>query len=126
MSDPTVGAMVVRAQLELAVSRGASRKALAERSGIELAQLRDADSRIPFSSYVALMHAGQALCNDPALALHFGETVDPSEVSIAHAFGTAGNMADAIALGNRYAPLAIEVAGDGTGDRLQARREAGQ
>ncbi|HEX4681769.1 MAG TPA: AraC family transcriptional regulator [Gemmatimonadaceae bacterium] len=126
MRDLTVGAMVFRALLELAVSRGASRKALAERSGIDLADLRDADNRVPFSKYVALMRAGQELCNDPALALHFGEAIDPSEVSIAHAFGATGDMADAIAEGNRYAPLAVEVEGDGTGDRLQVRRERGQ
>lgn len=126
MREPTVGAMVARALLELAVSKGADRKTLAQRSHIDVADLRDADNRIPFSKYVALMRAGQQLCNDPALALHFGETVDPSEVSIAHAFGAANNIGDAIAQGNRYAPLGVEAEGDGTGDRFQLRREAGE
>lgn len=83
---------------------------------------RDADNRIPLSKYVALMRAGKELCNDPALALHFGETVDASELSIAHAVGGAANFGDALAVGNRYAPLAIEVESHGTGDRFQLRR----
>jgi AraC-like DNA-binding protein len=126
MRDLTVAASAVRALMELAVSRGASRAKLAERSRIDRADLADADDRVPFSKYVALMRAGQELCHDPALALHFGEAVDGSEVSIAHAVGGAENLGDAVAQANRYAPLGVEVEGDGTGDRFQLRRDAGQ
>jgi AraC-like DNA-binding protein len=126
MRDLTVGAGAVRALLELAVSKGASRATLAERSRLDPAELLDADNRIPFSKYVALMRAGQELCRDPALALHFGEEVDASEVSITHGVGGAMNMGDAMAEGNRYAPLGIEVEADGTGDRFQLRRAEGQ
>jgi len=59
--------------MDLAVSKGASRKSLCDRSGIDPEQLQDKDNSIAFSNYVALMRAGQELCNDPALALHFGE-----------------------------------------------------
>jgi AraC-like DNA-binding protein len=126
MRELTVAASAVRALMELAVSRGASRAKLAERSRIDRADLADADDRVPFSKYVALMRAGQELCRDPALALHFGEAVDASEVSIAHVAGGAENLGDALAQGNRYAPLGVEVEADGTGDRLQLRRAAGQ
>ena len=51
MRELTVAASVVRALMELAVSKGASRAALAERSRIACAELEDADNRIPFSRY---------------------------------------------------------------------------
>jgi AraC-like DNA-binding protein len=126
MRELTIAASVVRALTDLAASKGASRKTLAERSQIDPADLQDADNRIPFSKYVALMRAGQELCNDPALALHFGESVDPSEMSMTHMVGGAGNIGDAVTQSNRYSPLAVEVEGDGTGDRFQLRRSAGQ
>lgn len=126
MRDLTVAASAVRALMELAASKGASRKALAERSRIDHADLQDADNRILFSKYVALMRAGQELCNDPALALHFGEAVDASEVSMTHMVGGAENIGDAVMQANRYASLGVEVEGDGTGDRFQLRRVAGQ
>lgn len=126
MRELTIAASAVRALMDLAASRGASRKTLAERSRIDPADLQDADNRILFSKYVALMRAGQELCNDPALALHFGESVDPNNVSMTHMVGGAENIGDAVMQSNRYAPLAVEVEGDGTGDRFQLRRIAGQ
>lgn len=126
MRELTVAAGAVRALMELAVSKGARRTMLAERSRIDCADLEDADSRVPFSKYVALMRAAQELCNDPALALHFGEEVDGSEISVAHAVGGATNLVDAVAQTNRYGDLAVEVEGDGTGDRFQLRRLEGR
>jgi len=126
MRELTVAASAVRALMELAVSKGASRKSLAERSRIARSELEDADNRVLFSKYVALMRAGQELCNDPALALHFGEAVDASELSMTHMVGGAENIADAFAQGNRYARLGVEVEDDGTGDRFQLRRLEGQ
>jgi AraC-like DNA-binding protein len=126
MRELTVAAGAVRALMELAVSRGAIRTALAERSRIACADLEDADNRIPFSRYVALMHAGQELSNDPALALHFGEEVEGSEISITHAMGGATTLGEAVTQGNRYAALAVEVEQDGTGDRFRLCRIDGQ
>ena len=125
MPEPTIAAGFVRGLMEFAVSKGAGRQELAERSRIDPAELQDRDNRVPFSKYVALMRAGKELCKDPALALHFGEAVDCSEVSIIGTFGSAsGTMADDIAQLNRYAPLDVEV--DGGGDRLQLTRIEGQ
>jgi AraC-like DNA-binding protein len=124
MSEFTVAASGVRALLELAVSRGANRSALTERSGIDPAELEDGDNRIPFDKYVALMKAGQCLCNDPALALHFGESVDASEFSPIHQIG-ASSMAEAIAVGNRYARLTVEV-DEGSSDRYVISRSGGR
>jgi AraC-like DNA-binding protein len=126
MRELTIVASGVRALLELAVLKGASREALLERSRIDPADLRDRDNRIPFSKYVALMRAGQELCNDPALALHFGETVDMSEISIACSVGGVETIDEAFAQMNRYASLGVEVEGVGTGNRLEFQRAAGQ
>jgi AraC-like DNA-binding protein len=124
MSELTVAASGVRALLELAVARGASRCALTERSRIDPAELEDRDNRIPFDKYVALMKAGQDLCNDPALALHFGESVDASEIGFTHQIG-ASSMVEAIAVGNRYARLAVEV-DEGSADRYVLSRIGGR
>src|SRR5450759_5128734 len=122
MPELTVAAGFVRGLMEVAVSKGASRQELAERSRIDPAQLQDQDNRVPFAKYVALMRAGKELCNDPALALHFGEAVDMSEMTIVGLTGgsASGTMADDVAQLNRYAPLAIEVGGGG--DRIQLTR----
>jgi AraC-like DNA-binding protein len=108
--------------MELAVAKGASRQELAARSGIGPADLRDPDNRIPFEKYVALMRAGQELCNDPALALHFGETVDMSELTIIGMTrsNSSATVEEDFAQLNRYAPLALDF--DGARDRFQLAR----
>jgi AraC-like DNA-binding protein len=124
MAELTMSASGVRALLELAVLRGANRRVLLERSRIDAADLDNGDNRIPFSKYVDLMRAGQDLCNDPALALHFGETVDPAEISFTNSIG-AQSMAEAFEIGNRYARLTVEV-GDEASDRFVLSRAGGQ
>jgi AraC-like DNA-binding protein len=124
VAELTIAASGVRALLDLAVSRGASRRALIERSRIDPSEIADRDNRVPFSKYVALMRAGQEFCKDPALALHFGETVDPREISFTHEIG-ASSLAEAFSIGNRYAPLSVEV-GDENTDRLTLTRIGGQ
>lgn len=127
MRELTVAAGVARALMEFAVSRGARREALAERSGIDSSDLQDRDRRIPFAKYVLLMRAGQELCADPALALHFGESVPISELSVGHAVGAASaTMAEGLALINRYAPLTVEVDTAGAGDRFVYERGEGE
>jgi AraC-like DNA-binding protein len=122
----SVGAGLVRGLLDFAVSKGARREELVKRSSIDPAALRDPDNRVPFASYVALMRAGQELCGDPALALHFGEAIDLSEMTIVGLTGGSptGSMADDLAQLNRFAPLAVEI--DGGGDRIQVAQVAGQ
>jgi AraC-like DNA-binding protein len=126
MSDLTVVASGARALLELAVSRGASRKELLERARIDSLVLENPDNRVEFRKYVALMRAAEHLCKDPAFALHFGELVDPSEVSIVCSVGGFTNMSDAIAQMNHYASLGIEVEAAGNGDRYRLDHRGGQ
>ncbi len=119
----TVAASGACSFIEFAVSTGADRQALLRRSGIDSAILQDRDNRLPFSKYVALIRAGKALCANPAIALHFGEAVDCSEIAVP--VGGATNFDDAVKVGNRYAPLAIEVEHTGAADRFTFERLAG-
>ncbi|WP_332773040.1 AraC family transcriptional regulator [Phenylobacterium sp.] len=120
MAESTVSAGFARGLMELAVKKGARRAALAERSGVRLEDLDDQDSRIPFASYVALMRAAKALAGDPALALHYGETVDIAKVSILGLIGQASeNMSEAFAQLNRYVPLVVETENADGGDRFR-------
>ena len=125
---PSVAAGFARALLELAVSKGANRQLLAELSGIDVADLEDQDRRIPLSSYMALMRAGKEMANDPALALHFGEAYDVSELSIVGLMGYAcETAADAFAQLGRYTRLMIDVDVDGKGGaRHVLSREKGR
>lgn len=126
MSQPTVAAALARGLVELAASKGASRKALAERSRIDPAELQDPDKRIPFTKYVALMRAGQELCSDPALALHFGESPYAETGISCMIGGFAETGAEAFALWNRYSRLNVEVDCAEDGDRFVLRRTGGE
>ncbi len=127
IAELTVAARVARALMEFAASKGGPRNALAEQSGIDPADLQNGDNRIPFARYVALMRAGQALCHDPALALHFGEAIDVSEISIGCVLaGSSQTIDEAFAQVNRYTRLGVEVEDVGNGDRFQLRRNAAQ
>jgi AraC-like DNA-binding protein len=109
MSGPTVGAGFARGLFELAVGKGAERRALAAAAGIDPATLEDQDARIPFSTYVAIMRAGKALSGDPALGLHYGEQVDIADVSIVGLLGQASKTPlEAFQQLNRYVPLIVE------------------
>jgi AraC-like DNA-binding protein len=120
MTERTVAAGVALGLMHFAVSKGASQPELVVRSGIKPSNLRAADDRVPFSSYVALMKAGQELCNDPALALHFAAEVDLSGMSVlgllTHASET---MLGAFNQLNRYHRLVSESEQTGVHERFQ-------
>ncbi len=121
--DLTVAAGLAHGLIELAVSKGGSAQALTQASGIAPAELQDQDNRIPFTKYVALMRAGKTLCHDPALALHYGETNDMSQISIVGLLGNASEtMAEAFLQLNRYGRLVIEF--DGGPDRFRIEQDA--
>jgi AraC-like DNA-binding protein len=124
MSELTVAAGLARGLMELAVSKGASREDLAKRSGIDPEELEDQDRRMPFSKYVALMRAAKDLSHDPALALHYGETNDLSQISIVGLLGFASEtMVDALVQLNRYGRLVVEF--DGPRNRFQVEHKSG-
>lgn len=125
MADLSASAGLVRGLLDFAVSKGADRCALAARAGVDLAALEDPDARVPFGWYVSLVREAQAMCDDPALALHYGEAVDMSEVSIVGLIMNASEtMADAFAQMQRFGQLALEV--EGAGARFDVAQRDGQ
>ncbi|MEO8114409.1 MAG: AraC family transcriptional regulator, partial [Phenylobacterium sp.] len=88
-------------------------------SGIDPQDLQDQDNRVPFARYIALMRAGQELCDDPALSLHNAEATDLSQISVvgllAHASET---IADSFIQLNRYGRLVADVGGAASGGRF--------
>lgn len=124
--SPTVGAGLAKGLLEFAVAKGAPRETLLAGSGLSDADLLHQDARIPFAKYVALMRAGQELAGDPALALHFGEAINLSDMSIVGNLGAGDVTIEAgVAYLNRFAGLLVEV-DSGGGDAFTIARENGQ
>jgi AraC-like DNA-binding protein len=118
MPELTVAAGLARGLTEFAVSRGASPAKLLARAGIAVEDLQDVDRRIPFAKYVSLMRAGQALANDPALALRYGESNDMAEISVVGLIAYAcETMVEAMVQVNRYGRLVVEF--DGPKDRFK-------
>ncbi len=99
---------------------------LLQRSGISAADLDDRDSRVAMPRYEALVLAAKELTGDAALALHYAEQVDLSELSvvglITHASAT---MMDALTQLNRYGRLVAEV-DIGLSQRFEIVRESGE
>jgi AraC-like DNA-binding protein len=109
VAEATIAAGFPKALLVFAVSRGADRQTLLERSNIVSSDLADPDAHIPLSRYIALFRSAIELCGDPALALHFGESVRMQDISIV---GLVCEVAETTAeVGrqlNRYASLMID------------------
>lgn len=123
MPNPTIAAGYRKAFLEFAVSRGANRAALVERSHPGL-DLEDPEGRIPLGTYNALMQAGIELCKEPALSLLFGEAVRLQDISIVGFLGeTLSNVESGPAMMNRYARLALDPDDGGNPDAIELVRE---
>jgi AraC-like DNA-binding protein len=108
----TIAAGYPKALLDFAVAKGADRKALLDRAGLEAAALDDPDNRVALSAYTALMEAGIAQLHEPALALQFGEAVRMQEISIVGLICEAA--ATTMEVGrqlNRYSRLMLDSGG---------------
>src|SRR5437667_1458488 len=126
MPNPTMAAGYPRALLDFAVSRGADRQTLIERSGIRPDDLKDQDNRIPLANYLALLKAGIELCNEPALSLLFGEAVKLQDISLVGLIGVAFDDVELVRRQvNRYAPLTLDADDGGTADAVEFVRENG-
>lgn len=126
MREATVTATAVSTLLDFAANRGADRGDLLRRSGLSEADLVDRDARIPLARYRDLVRAAQSLTNDPAFALHHGEAVDVSEISLGPALASASaSRAEGFAAINRYSRLGVDVETEGGGDRFELARGTG-
>ena len=123
-SPATVTAGFTRALLDLAAAKGADPTILAERSGIDPEDLQDQDNRIPLSKYLALMSASQDLCDDPALALRFGEEVALPQMSIVGLIcAAAETVGEARLQLNRYGRLMFDEDGGRISEHLDLVRD---
>ena len=125
MPNPTISAGYPKALLDFAISRGADRQTLIQRSGIAPSDLSDQDKRIPLANYLALLHAGIELCREPALSLLFGEAVRIQDISIVGLIGGVDSVESGRRQVNRYAPLAIDADDGGTAGVAEFVRENG-
>jgi AraC-like DNA-binding protein len=126
MPNPTIAAGYPKALLDFAVSRGADRQMLIERSHIRLDDLEDQDNRIPLANYMALLKAGIEFCHEPALSLLFGEAVKLQDISLVGLIGVAFDNVESVRRQvNRYAPLTLDADDGGTADAIEIVRENG-
>jgi len=126
MREATVTATAVWTLLDYAANRGADRGDLLRRSGLSEADLVDRDARIALARYRDLVRAATSLTKDPAFALHHGEAVDVSEITLGPALASASSSrAEGFAAINRYARLGVDVETEGGGDRFELARGMG-
>jgi len=112
MAEPTIASGFANAFLKFAVAKGATRQTLIERSRLRSQDLTEPDNRVPLATYIALLQAGIELCDEPALALHFGAEVSLSDISIVGLLGNPETAEKGRDQANRYLRLAID-GGDG-------------
>ena len=125
-TGPTVSAGFVRALHDFAVRKGADGADLLARAGVTPGDLRDADNRLPFASYVAMIRGAAALTGDPAFALHFGERSNLGEYSVVGLIADASKtMGHALVQLNRYGRLIMEV-DTGSDERFHVERTNGE
>jgi AraC-like DNA-binding protein len=126
--EATIAAGFARGLVDLANAKGADREELLRQASIDPATLADQDGRIPYLAYQALMRAGKALSGDSALALHFGEAFDMTELSIVgHICMACANGQEAFEQLARYSQLIVDVpVDDPQGRRLVIQREHGE
>src|SRR6266545_541882 len=125
MAEATIAAGFAKAFLDFAVARGADRRILVERSRIRADDLTEEDNRVPLANYIALMRAGIDLCNEPALALLFGEEVRLPDISIMGVLGHAETAEAARRQANHYSRLNVDEGDGETSDPLEFVREDG-
>lgn len=124
MAQPTVSAGLAAGLVRFASTQGAAAGDLYSRAGIDPVSLEDPDNRLPFARYVELMRAAQDLTSDPALALHYGEAVGMSEISIVGLLMEASaTIGDAYIQMRRYGRLAMEVDVVSEGPRFELVRQ---
>jgi AraC-like DNA-binding protein len=127
MANPTIAAGFPKAFLDFAVSRGADRRTLVERSNIHPEDLNQQDNRIPLANYLALIKAGIELCNEPALALLFGEAIKMRDISIVGLLGESMEGIEVVRRQmNRYIHLALDEDDGESSERLEFVLERGK
>lgn len=126
MSEATVSAGVVTGLIDFAVGEGADRATIHAHAQIDPSALADHDNRIAMSRYRALIMAAKELTGNPAIALHYAEQIDLSELSLVGLITRSSpTMLDALSQLNRYGELVMEI-DTGTRQRFEIAPENGE
>ncbi|ESQ74967.1 AraC family transcriptional regulator [Asticcacaulis sp. AC402] len=125
--EATVSAGLASGLIDFASGRGAARDGLIKSAGFSVHKLKNPDNRIPFRQYTDLMRAAQKATGDPALALHYGEQVGMSEVSVLGLIMEASaTMGEAFLQLQRYGRLATEFVDSDPGPRVMLMLKDGK
>ncbi len=108
MTEPTVAVGFANALIDFAISKGADRQSLLSQSRIRAEDLHNDDSRLSLVNYIELTKAAIELCDEPALALQFGDEVRLPDISIVGILGRGETAEDSRGRANRYLRLAID------------------
>lgn len=125
VTEPTIAAGFAKSFLDFAAARGADCEVLLERSELQLEDLGGPDNRVPFAKYMALMKAAVALCNEPALALQFGEAVRLSDITILGLIGHTETAEESCRQANRFGRLAVDDGNEESSHRIEFVHEDG-
>ncbi|MFL0355649.1 AraC family transcriptional regulator [Erythrobacter sp. GH1-10] len=126
MTEATVSAGVAKGLIDFAVKQGVDRDSIHSQAGIHPSSLTDHDDRIEMARYRALVSAAQQLSGNPAIALHYAEQVDLSELSLVGLITrSAPTMQDALIQLNRYGQLVVDI-DTGAAQRFEIVREDGE
>lgn len=126
MANASVSAGVVKGLIDFAVGEGADRAAIHAHALIDPSALADHDNRIAMSRYRALIMAAKALTGNPAIALHYAEKIDLSELSLVGLITRSSpTMLDALMQLNRYGELVMDI-DTGTAQRFEIVQEHGE
>lgn len=121
-----MSAGVTNGLIDFAVAQGADRSRLLTRSGIDASALADHDNRVAMPRYRSLMMAAKRLTGNPAIALHYAEQIDLSELSLVGLITRSSpTMLDALKQLNRYGELVVEI-DTATPQRFEIVRENGE
>lgn len=123
MREPTIAAGFTKAFLEFAVSRGADRRQLLECAQICSGDLAEPDNRVPFAHHMTLVKTAGDMCNEPALALKFGEAVRLQDISILGLVGHCETAEEACSQANRFGRLAVDDGSDKPSHRIEFVRD---
>lgn len=119
MPEPTIAAGFAKAFLDFAVKKGIDRRRLLERARLGPDDIKEPDARVAFMSYMTLMKAAIEMCDEPALALHFGEAVRLQDISIVGLVGHCETAEQAREQANRFGRLAVDDGNDGASHRIE-------
>jgi len=112
MHQATVSAGLASGLLAFAKAKGIEPGRLLLAAGLSPDDLTDHDARLPLEAYMRLTRAAQKMTGDPALSLHYAETMGMAELSVVGLIMEASaTMGEAFLQLQRYGRLAAETGG---------------